>query len=210
MIDTLTRLLEQYGYIGIILLITAENLFPPIPSEIILPFSGFLTTCTALTPVRVILCATLGSTIGAVILYAIGYWLSGPRLEKFLFGRFGKYLHFNRDDIDYTIAWFQKKGKYSVFFCRCIPIMRSLISIPAGMAHMHWLTFTLMTITGSAIWNIILIYLGRFAGNSWQIATDYISSYGTLTKISLIAALILFLLYRFMKHRLKNRQKHGN
>ena len=88
--------------------------------------------------------------------------------------------------------------------------MRSLISIPAGMAHMHWLTFTLMTVTGSAIWNIILIYLGRFAGNSWQIAADYISSYGTLTKILLIAALILFLLYRFMKHRLKNRQKHGN
>lgn len=201
MIDTLTRLLEHYGYLGIIILITAENLFPPIPSEIILPFSGFLTTCTSLTPLRVILCATLGSTIGAVILYALGYWLCDERMEKFLFGRFGKYLHFNRDDIDYTVSWFQEKGKYSVFFCRCIPIMRSLISIPAGMAHMHWLSFILMTVTGSALWNIILIFLGRFAGASWEIASNYISNYGTVTKIFLIAAIIMFLIYRCIKHR---------
>ena len=124
---TLITWLSKYGYAGIIILIALENIFPPIPSEVILPFSGFLTTYTSLTVTGVIICATLGSTIGAIVLYWLGYLLTKEKMEKLLYGKVGKMLHFNKDDVEYTMEWFNKKGKYTVFFCRCVPIVRSLI-----------------------------------------------------------------------------------
>lgn len=199
MVQTLIEILNRFGYIGITVLIALENIFPPIPSEVILTFSGFMTTCTKLTPAGAAACATAGSLIGAVALYGLGSLLTKDKLENFLYGKLGRLLHFNRDDVDYTMEWFRKKGKYTVFFCRCVPIVRSLISIPAGMAKMPWGPFLAMTVTGSAIWNILLISLGRLAGQSWAIASEYIRAYGNVFKIILIAAAaagIIFLIFR--------------
>ena len=193
--DTLITLLNQYGYIGITVLIAVENIFPPIPSEVILTFSGFMTTYSRLTPAGVIACATAGSTIGAVVLYELGYLLTQERMEKFLYGKLGKILHFHQDDVEYTMTWFRKKGKYTVFFCRCVPIVRSLISIPAGMSKMPWGAFLAMTVTGSAIWNILLVSLGRFAGQSWTIVSKYIAAYGSDIKWILIAGAAFYILY---------------
>lgn len=202
MAQTFIEILNQFGYIGITLLIALENIFPPIPSEVILTFSGFMTTYTKLTPTGTVACATAGSLIGAVVLYGLGSLLTKDKLDNFLYGKLGRLLHFNRDDVDYTMEWFRKKGKYTVFFCRCVPIVRSLISIPAGMAKMPWGPFLAMTVTGSAIWNILLVSLGRFAGQSWNIASDYIHAYGNIFKIILLvaaAAGMLLLIFRKKK-----------
>lgn len=199
MTETLIEILGKYGYAGLIFLIAVENIFPPIPSEVILPFSGFLTTYTSLTPVGVIACATLGSTIGAVVLYGLGRLLTKEKVEDLLFGKVGKLLHFNREDIEYTMGWFNRKGKYTVFFCRCVPIVRSLISIPAGISQMAWMPFLIMTIAGSLIWNIILVNLGRLAGESWTVASMYIHNYGTVVKFIVILAVAIWLLRVLMK-----------
>lgn len=200
MTETLIAILGQYGYIGIIALIALENIFPPIPSEVILPFSGFLTTYTSLTPTGVIICATIGSTVGAVVLYGLGHLLTREKMEKLLYGKVGRCLHFNRDDVEYTMDWFNKKGKYTVFFCRCVPIVRSLISIPAGMSKMAWTPFLIMTVLGSLIWNILLVSLGRLAGQSWTIAAQYIHNYGTAIEIVLILLIMGWIGYKLWQY----------
>lgn len=204
---TLITWLSKYGYAGIIILIALENIFPPIPSEVILPFSGFLTTYTSLTVTGVIICATLGSTIGAIVLYWLGYLLTKEKMEKLLYGKVGKILHFNKDDVEYTMEWFNKKGKYTVFFCRCVPIVRSLISIPAGMSKMSWTPFLIMTVLGSLIWNTLLVNLGRLAGQSWNIAAHYIHNYSTVIKILLVSMLIVFIVYKAFKYHKKRHDK---
>lgn len=161
------EIINGFGYLGIFLLIAAENLFPPIPSEIILTFGGFLTTCTMLQPWGVVAAATAGSVAGAVILYAVGRVFSPVRLEQWLGGKVGKALGFKKGDVQKAASWFQKKGKSTVLFCRCIPIVRSLISIPAGIAGMRWLPFLSMTAAGTFLWNVLLVFLGAFAGESW-------------------------------------------
>lgn len=205
MAEMLIEILDKFGYIGMTLLIALENIFPPIPSEIILTFGGFMTTYTKLTPSGVIACATAGSVIGAVILYEFGCLLTKDKLEHFLYGKLGRILHFNRDDVEYTMEWFKKKGKYTVFFCRCVPIVRSLISIPAGMSKMPWGSFLAMTAVGSAIWNTLLVSLGRFAGQSWTIAAECIRTYGNIFKIIFIAAAALWLTYTILKRHKKKK-----
>lgn len=133
--------MNHYGYLGIALLILVENLFPPIPSEVILTFGGFLTTYTNMNLIGVILSSTLGSVLGAVVLYQIGSLVPVSKLEAIVSGKIGKLLHFKKEDVSHAVEWFDSKGNYTVFFCRFIPIVRSLISIPAGMAHMHFSKF---------------------------------------------------------------------
>ncbi len=175
--EMIIEIVNNFGYIGIIVLIAVENIFPPIPSEVILTFSGFLTTYTHLNVWGVILAATIGSVVGAFILYYVGHLLTNEKLMRILDGRVGKILHFNKDDVQGALNWFNRKGKGSVFFCRFVPIMRSMISIPAGMAGMELGFFTIMTTLGSLIWNIILVHLGAFAGASWEYITTYIDGY---------------------------------
>ena len=131
--EWIVHLTNTYGYFGILLLIFLENVFPPIPSEVILPFSGFLTTCTNMNVFGVIIYSTLGSVLGAIVLYGVGYILNQERLERILDGKVGKILHFKKQNVEKTMAWFRRYGIATVFFCRCIPMVRSLISIPAGM-----------------------------------------------------------------------------
>lgn len=185
------NIMDQFGYIGILLLIAIENLFPPIPSEIILTFGGFMTTTTNLTALGVIIAATLGSLLGAVILYGIGRLLQPERLERLLSGKVGRLLRFKPGDIHKARATFDRKGQSTVFFCRMIPVVRSLISIPAGMAGMPFLKFTVLTTLGSAIWNTALVYLGAAAGASWPTIAGLIDTYATITLSAIGVALIV-------------------
>ncbi len=189
--DMIIHLVEQFGYIGIILLIAFENIFPPIPSEVILTFSGFLTTYTSLSVWGVIFAATIGSYIGALFLYYVGRLLSKERLMKLVDGKAGRLLRFKREDVELTLDWFGKKGTKAVFFCRCIPILRSLISIPAGMAKMVMGPFTAMTVGGTLLWNILLVHLGAFAGASWDLVIKYMDTYKNWTIIILIGAIVI-------------------
>jgi len=173
-------IMNQFGYLGIGFLIAIENIFPPIPSEVILTFGGFLTTYTKLNVWLVILSATFGSLAGAMILYYIGRLIKPEKLKSILSGKIGKTLFLNPADIDRAEDWFDKKGNMTVFFCRFIPIARSLISVPAGMAKMNLLSFLLYTTVGTAIWNTVLVWLGVLAGDSWKIIVAYVGIYSSV------------------------------
>lgn len=204
--EIIIQMINQLGYIGIIVLIALENIFPPIPSEVILTFGGFLTTYTKLNIWGVIFAATIGSVIGAVVLYFAGRLLNRERLLKFIEGKPGKWLRFKREDVELTLDWFSKKGTKAVFFCRCIPILRSLISIPAGMSGMAMGPFMAMTVAGTIVWNVVLVHLGAFAGASWGIITKYMDTYKNWT-VLIFAALVMAGAVIFLKKRRKKRAK---
>ena len=200
--EIIIEIVNNFGYIGIIVLIAVENIFPPIPSEVILTFSGFLTTYTGLNVWGVILAATIGAVVGAIVLYYVGRLLTNEKLMNVLDGSVGKLLHFNKEDVQGALDWFNRKGKRSVFFCRCVPIMRSMISIPAGMARMNMGTFMLMTVIGTIIWNTILVYLGAFAGASWGLVTKYVDVYKNwVIAVLAFIILIVFLVIRSRKRK---------
>ncbi|MEK4355931.1 DedA family protein [Paenibacillus sp. FSL M7-1455] len=193
----ITDIMEQFGYAGIALVIALENLFPPIPSEVILTFGGFMTTKTHLTVPGVILASTIGSVAGAVVLYLIGLLLEVRRLERIV-ERWGHVLRVKKEDIHRADRWFAKYGYWTVFFCRMIPLVRSLISIPAGMARMRFGLFLLFTTIGTLIWNTVLVYLGAALGESWESIVHYMDMYShfTYAVIGLVALAVLYLYLR--------------
>ncbi len=188
--EFIISIMNQFGYLGVFLLIAIENIFPPIPSEVILLFSGFMTTYTSLNIVGMIIASTLGSLVGAIALYYIGKILNKERLKKIVAGKIGKVLRLKAKDIDKADAWFDTKGNKTVFFCRFIPIVRSLISIPAGMSEMPMPKFLVYTILGSAIWNTVLVVLGNQVGEKW---TSILHIFDQYSHIVLILLIILFI-----------------
>ena len=198
----LTHFIENFGYLAIILLIAVENIFPPIPSEVILTLGGFLVSGTKLTLIGVILASTLGSIIGAIILFSISRNLTLPRLEKLLETKLFKLLGFKKDDAQKAIDWFDKHGISAIFYGRCIPVVRSLISIPAGIAHVGWTKFLVLTTLGSLVWNSVLVGLGHYMGKNWQIVVRIFDDY---TIVIIILLLILFIYFgiKWYKSRIK-------
>lgn len=197
-------LVERWGYLGVLFLIAVENIFPPIPSEVILTFSGFLTTYTAMEKWGVIWAATAGSLVGALALYGVGRACSAEKLERLLNGKLGQILHFNGDEVHSAFAWFQEKGKATVLICRCIPILRSLISIPAGMAGMSMAVFLPFTVIGSFLWNVILVNLGVIAGGAWEEVVEKTGMLGQIVTWLLVAAVFAgtWLLMKRMKRKI--------
>ncbi|MGZ7445381.1 DedA family protein [Paenibacillus sp. TH7-28] len=189
--------MEQYGYFGIFLLIALENVFPPIPSEVILTFGGFMTTYTSLTPAGVIIASTLGSILGAVILYGIGLLINVDRLEGWI-DRYGRFLRLKKEDIRRADAWFERYGYWTVLFCRMIPLIRSLISVPAGMAKMKFGLFLLFTTLGTLIWNVALVLVGAAVGGSWEKIVEFMDVYSHIAYgvIAVAAAAVLVLWLR--------------
>lgn len=178
--ETILSIMGQYGYIGVFLLIAAENIFPPIPSEVILLFGGFMTTYTALHVPGVAAAATLGALLGALVLYAVGRIFNRERLQRIVTGRLGRMLHLKADDIGRADDWFSQKGNKTVFFCRFIPIVRSLISIPAGMNGMAMPRFLLYTTAGSLVWNFVLVAAGSIVGANWESILTVMDVYAKL------------------------------
>lgn len=170
--DAFYGFIDQFGYVAVAALILLENVFPPIPSEVILPLSGFLSTSTDMALPLVIVAATIGSVVGAYILYGIGRLLSRERLIWFFETRPMRLLGFKGDDVACAVDWFDRKGQITVLVCRCIPVVRSLISIPAGTAKMHPVRFFVYTLAGSAVWNTVLCSLGAAAGSAWSVVSD--------------------------------------
>ena len=199
------EIMNDFGYIGIGLLILIENIFPPIPSELILTFGGFMTIDTNMTIVGVIIASTIGSVLGAIILYYIGKILNKERLIKIVTSKYGKLLRVKPEDIESADKWFDDKGNKTVFFCRFIPVVRSLISIPAGMSEMPLLKFIVYTTFGSAIWNTVLVLVGAFAGDKKDLILTIIDD-ASYVIIALIVIVFLIFVYRFYKKRLKNKK----
>lgn len=195
----ITDIMSQYGYIGIFLLIMLENIFPPIPSEVILTFGGYMTTQSAMTPLGVILVSTAGSVAGAIILYWIGLQLDVKRLEKIV-DRWGKVLRLTKADIHKADSWFDKYGIWTVLFCRLIPLIRSLISIPAGMSNMKFGLFLLFTTVGTLIWNTILVSVGAAVGDNWESIVGVMDVYSNIVYI-LIVIVGLAVIWWYMQFR---------
>lgn len=185
----LTDIINDFGYWGIMFLIALENIFPPIPSEVILTFGGFATTTSNLSIGGVIAASTVGSVGGAVVLYVLGLQLDVERLEKIV-DRWGHILRISKKDIHRADAWFDKYGPWTVFLCRFVPLIRSLISIPAGMSNMNFGLFLLFTTMGTLIWNVVLIYLGASVGSSWDTIVEYMDLYSKFVYILLIVLFI--------------------
>ena len=197
--QVIINIMENFGYIGIFLLIMIENIFPPIPSEVILLFGGFMTSVSNLTIIGVIVSSTMGSLIGAIVLYYVGKIFNQERLAKIVDGKIGKLLHLDANDIDRANNWFTAKGIKTVFFCRFVPVLRSLISIPAGMNEMNMPRFLIYTTIGSVIWNTILTILGYFAGSNWESILKVFDTYSSIVTVILVFALIGCVMYWFLK-----------
>lgn len=167
-------IMDALGYFGLAFLVALENVFPPIPSEIILPLAGFNSSKGSMNVLIAIVFATIGSLVGAVILYYVGYFFGENRVRA-LVNRWGKWLGFKESDIDKADGWFDKYGGLAVMLCRVVPIVRSLISIPAGLRKMPLLSFMLYTTIGSLTWNTLLIFAGYLLGDNWEFVEDYVS-----------------------------------
>lgn len=201
--EFIIEMMNNFGYFGIFFLIALENVFPPIPSEVILLFGGFMTTYTKLNIAIVIIAATLGSLLGAIVLYYIGKILNKERLKKIVSGKIGKILRLKEEDIEKADIWFDTKGQKTVFFCRFIPIVRSLISIPAGMSEMKMQKFLIYTTIGSLIWNTVLTIAGSIASQNWESLLSIFDKYSHLVLILLIIIFVVFvfIFYKKKSHR---------
>ncbi len=197
--NIIINLMEQFGYLGVFLLIALENIFPPIPSELILTFGGFMTTYTSLNIVLMIVFATLGALVGALVLYYIGKIFNKERLTRIVSGKVGKVLRLKAEDIEKADHWFDTKGHITVFFCRFIPIVRSLISIPAGMSEMPMKKFLLYTTAGTLIWNTVLVTLGSIMGKNWENIVAFMDNYSHIALIVLVILFIAAVIYFYSK-----------
>jgi membrane protein DedA with SNARE-associated domain len=183
------------GYAALAGLILAENLFPPIPSELILPVAGFYVGEGTLSFVFAVLAATIGSVVGALILYAIARY--GGRAAVLKLGRFARV---REDDLDKADAWFDKRGAWFVFFGRLVPGVRSIISIPAGLSEMPVWRFTLLTAAGSALWNCALIGAGWALGSNYERVADYVGPVATVVVV-ICGLIVLGLIAWALKRR---------
>lgn len=197
--ETILNLITDYGYIGIMLLILIENIFPPIPSEVVLLFGGYMVVAAGLNPVLVIIFATIGAILGAIILYMLGYILKRDKLRSLFSGKVGKFLHLKPSYIDLSYKWFVKYENKAVFICRCIPVARSLISIPAGITKMKISYFLVYSLVGTIIWNSLLVSIGFLLGDMWQKSLIYLNRYSLI----IFVFIALVILYSFFKNKFK-------
>jgi len=190
--DWTVSLMEVIGPAGAGAAIALENLFPPLPSEVVLPMAGLTASRGSFTLAEALIWTTLGSVVGAFVLYGIGAWLGAARLR-----RIAEWMPLMKgDDVDRTVAWFQKHGWAAVFFGRMIPIFRSLISIPAGVSRMPLWKFGLLTAGGSAVWNTIFVMAGFLLGENWHVIEQYADILQYVVIAAAVAAVVWFLVVR--------------
>ncbi|OAL81285.1 alkaline phosphatase [Acinetobacter sp. SFB] len=198
--EWIISIMEQLGYFGIALLMFLDNIFPPIPSEIIMPSAGYSASQGQLFLVGVIIAGSIGSLIAAAILYWIGYKFNHASIFRFV-DRYGKYLFIKSLDVKKSLDWFEQYGDRIVFFGRMIPAVRSLISIPAGMSHMPFWKFMFYSSLGTVIWTTLLACVGFYFGENQALMQNIFSQISHFI-IILVTAIIIWILYR--RHQRKN------
>jgi membrane protein DedA with SNARE-associated domain len=188
--------IESLGEVGVGLLVALENLIPPIPSEIVLSMAGYLATQGRVNVVLVTIAATIGSVAGALILYWLGYALGEDRLKRWL----DRIPLVDADDLNTADRWFEKHAKGAVLFGRMAPVVRSLVSIPAGANHMPLVQFTVLTTLGSGIWNTLFVGGGYALGSRWQDLDKY-SSYFDYAIMAFFAVTIVWWIVKKVRKR---------
>lgn len=176
------EVVRSFGLWGVAALMLLENLFPPIPSELILPLAGFFVSRGELGLAGTLLAATVGSLLGAFVLYGLGRHGGRP-----LVLRYGRLLRVKEADLDRADDWFDRYGGTLVFFGRMVPGVRSIVSIPAGMSEMPLGRFSVLTASGSAVWNALLIGAGWYLGQNWQRVSGPV---GSISNVILVVALV--------------------
>ncbi|MGC1272959.1 MAG: DedA family protein [Planctomycetaceae bacterium] len=200
MAEWIAATFNEWGYVGIALAMLLENVFPPLPSEAILPAAGIAARRGEMTLIGVILAASCGSLAGALLWYYIGRWIGTERLIRWADGK-GKYIGFSRKDIERADAWFDRRGGAAVFFGRMVPGIRTLVSVPAGIAGMRLLPFVAYSAAGTALWSTLLALVGWWLGQSARLVEQVVS----WTGIAVITGLAFWIGRRIWKAR---RQRH--
>lgn len=195
MAEWITSIVEAMGYIGIAVLMFIENVFPPIPSELIMPMAGFAAARGDFTLVGAIIAGTVGSVLGQYPLYYLGAALGEARLKR-LADRYGKWFTVSSADIDRASRWFRRRGPMTIFLCRLVPGIRSLISIPAGINHMNLVSFTLYSTAGMAIWAALLAIAGYELGANYHLVESWIGPWSKVIVAVVGLGIIGWLSYR--------------
>lgn len=199
--DWAVSMMETIGAPGAGLAIALENLFPPLPSEVILPLAGFTASRGSFTLFEAIFWTTAGSVVGALILYLLGAWLGRDRMRAIV----SRVPLVDLEDVDRVEAWFDRHGYKAVFFGRMIPLFRSLVSIPAGIERMSIWIFIALTTAGSLIWNCIFVLAGFYLGENWHV----VEAYADVFQKIVIAAVVVFLGYFVVSRILKIRRNRA-
>ena len=197
-VEYITLGMSAGGYFGLFVLMALESMIAPVPSEVVMPFAGYLVLQGRFDFWIALLVSGLGSIFGSVLSYYIGFYGGRPFVL-----RYGKYLLLEKEHLEWTENWFRKQGQKTIFISRFIPVVRHLISIPAGIAKMTINKFVIYTFLGATIWNFILLYAGFKLGEHW----DKIHQYSKELDIIFIALVILFFAYFIWKHRKRKNEK---
>lgn len=200
LVDWVISVVESLGYVGVALMVAVENVFPPIPSEVVLPLAGFVAVQGEATFVGMVAAATVGSMIGAYILYGIAAAI-GPQRLRILVIRYGKWFRLDENDLDKTEEWFDRRANLAVLICRCVPLMRSLISIPAGFRRMALVPFSLYTFLGSLVWNFLLVGAGYLLGEQWHRAEAPLEVFQKVVLAAIAVGLGWFIWSRWLRPR---------
>jgi len=196
-IDFATQLVESIGIFGAGLFIAIESVVIPLPSEIVLLLSGFNVSIGEFSFFSVWVATTIGSLVGAYFLYSIGYAVSKEGIEKLVL-RFGKFVGIKQRDVDVAFRWFDKYGTFVIFFGRLIPLIRSLVSVPAGLAKMSLARFSLLTAAGSGIWNALWIYIGIQLEDRWREAESW-AKYLDYAIYALVVLMVIIFITRMIR-----------
>ncbi|TDC62303.1 DedA family protein [Actinomadura sp. GC306] len=199
----LTDMMEKLGAPGAGLAVALENLFPPLPSELILPLAGFTAAQGGMSLAGALLWTTFGSVAGALVLYWIGGAVGRERVRHLV----DRMPLLKLDDLDRTEAWFARHGTKAVFFGRMVPVFRSLISVPAGVEHMRLTQFLLYTTLGSALWNTVFVLAGYLLGDNWQTVEQYMGMYSKGVVAALVLAVAVFVAVRVRRARRRRRER---
>lgn len=197
-----TLIIATTGYPGIFLLMVLESMVFPVPSEAVMPFAGFLIVDGQFTWTGVIIASTLGSIVGSLISYGIGYYGGKPFIA-----RFGKYLMLNQHHLELSEKFFSKRGEITILIGRFIPVVRHLISIPAGFGKMNLFKFCLFTILGAAIWNTFLTWIGTRLKENWSEVMKY-SHIIDLVIVAVLGIAFLYYLWKLIRHYRKRKSSN--
>lgn len=187
----ISSLIEQMGYLGIVILMFIENVFPPIPSELIMPLSGYTAAQGDLSLAGVIAAGSVGSLLGAFMWYWIGRKLGADRLENWS-AKHGRWITMSPDDVTGVNKWFSKYGYWAVLFGRLVPTVRTLIAIPAGIFKMPPLKFLILTAIGTLMWEGVLAFIGYKLGENYDAVDRFVGP----VSIAVLGALACWYLYR--------------
>ena len=194
------QIISSMGYVGLYLVMFLENVFPPIPSEVVLPLAGSLTLTGRFSIFWITIIGMLGSLSGAFLFYGLGKWLGEPRVRTIM-EKYGRYALLSTNDLDRSLEWFDKYDDWVIFFSRMVPIVRSLISIPAGIAAMDITKFSFFTILGTALWSLLLALGGRLLGEQWPLIAEFINTYQNIVLGISVTTVLLFIGSRLLKKK---------